>query len=57
MANAIGGVPSSYLGAWIAVRLQSLTLLRIYGMALTAFGLYDLVYTEREALSRLFGAW
>jgi hypothetical protein len=39
----------------VAIRLQNLTLLRIYGIALTAFGVYDLLHTEREALSRLFG--
>ena len=54
-ALAIGGIPSSYLGAWTAIRLRNLTLLRIYGIALTAFGVYDLLHTEREALSRLFG--
>jgi hypothetical protein len=55
-ALAIGSIPSSYLGAQLAIRLRSATLLRIYGVALTAFGLYDLLYTEREALARLFGS-
>lgn len=54
-ALALGGIPSGYLGAKSAIRLQSRTLIRIYGVALTAFGVYDLVYVEREALSRLFG--
>ena len=35
--------------------LRNLTLLRIYGITLAAFGVYDLLHTEREALSRLFG--
>ncbi|MFO0591376.1 MAG: sulfite exporter TauE/SafE family protein [Polyangiaceae bacterium] len=55
VALAIGGIPSSYFGARVALRLRSDTLLRIYGVALTAFGLYDLLYTEREAILRLFG--
>jgi uncharacterized membrane protein YfcA len=56
LALSIGSIPSSYLGASLAIRLRSPTLLRIYGVALTAFGLYDLLYTEREALARLFGS-
>jgi uncharacterized membrane protein YfcA len=55
LALSIGSIPSSYLGASLAIRLRSPTLLRIYGLSLTAFGLYDLLYTEREALARLFG--
>lgn len=54
-ALAIGGIPSSYVGARVAISLRSVTLLRIYGIALTAFGLYDLFFTEREALARLLG--
>jgi uncharacterized membrane protein YfcA len=56
LALSIGSIPSSYLGASLAIRLRSPTLLRIYGLALTGFGLYDLLYTEREALARLFGS-
>jgi hypothetical protein len=55
LALSIGSIPSAYLGASLAIRLRSLTLLRIYGAALTVFGIYDLLYTEREALARLFG--
>ncbi len=54
-ALAVGGIPSSYFGARVAVRMKSVTLLRVYGVALTLFGLYDILYTEREALARLFG--
>ena len=57
LALSIGTIPTSYLGARLAIRLKSVVLLRIYGAALTLFGLYDLVYTEREALARLFGHW
>lgn len=55
LALSVGGIPSSYLGARLAVRLKSTTLLRVYGIGLTAFGIYDLLYTEREVLARLFG--
>jgi hypothetical protein len=55
LALSVGSAPSSYLGARLAVRLRSVVLLRIYGAALTAFGVYDLLWTEREALARLFG--
>lgn len=55
LALSIGTLPSSYLGARLAIRLRSATLLRIYGVALTVFGIYDLLYTEREALAYLFG--
>lgn len=57
LALAIGSIPSSYLGARLGIYLQSRTLLRIYGTALTLFGVYDLIFTEREALARLFGHW
>jgi hypothetical protein len=55
LALSAGSIPSSYLGARLAIRMRSVTLLRLYGLALTAFGVYDLVFTEREALLRLFG--
>ena len=52
---ALGGLPTSYLGARLALRLRTVVLLRIYGAALTVFGLYDLLYTERAFFPRLFG--
>lgn len=55
LALSIGSIPCSYLGAQLAIRLHSATLLRIYGTALTAFGIYDLLYIEREAIARLCG--
>lgn len=55
LALSIGTVPSAYLGARLAIRLRSETLLRVYGISLTLFGLYDLFWTEREAIARLFG--
>jgi len=55
LALSIGGVPSAYVGARLAIRLTSATLLRVYGIALTLFGIYDLLYTERVALAQLFG--
>lgn len=55
LALSIGSFPASYLGARLALRLQNVVLLRIYGVALTAFGVYDLFFTERQALLRLFG--
>ena len=55
LALSLGSVPSSYLGAQLAIHLRSETLVRIYGIALTVFGVYDLLFTEREALARLFG--
>jgi uncharacterized membrane protein YfcA len=54
LALSIGSTPSSYLGARLAIRLRTPTLVRIYGLALVLFGLYDLLYTEREALALLF---
>ncbi len=54
LALSIGSIPSSYLGARLAIHLTSPTLLKIYGTALVVFGVYDLLYTEREALVRLF---
>lgn len=55
LALSVGSIPSSYLGARLAIRMKSATLLRVYGFALAGFGLYDLLYTEREVLARLFG--
>jgi hypothetical protein len=52
---SLGSIPSSYLGARLAIRLRSAVLLLVYGVALSLFGLYDLIHTEREALARLFG--
>lgn len=43
---SLGAIPCSYLGASLAVRLKSRTLIRVYGALLTAFGLYDLLFTE-----------
>lgn len=53
LALSLGTIPFSYLGGFLAVRLHNLTLLRIYGIALTVFGLYDIAFTEREAILRL----
>jgi uncharacterized protein len=39
---AAGSVPCSYLGARVALRLHSRTLERLYGLVLTAFGLFFL---------------
>jgi len=55
LALSVGSVPTSYLGARLALRLQNTVLLRIYGLALLFFGGYDLLFTERAALARLFG--
>lgn len=44
---SLGAIPSSYLGARLAIRLRSRSLVRIYGALLTLFGLYDLLFTER----------
>jgi uncharacterized membrane protein YfcA len=55
LALSIGSIPASYLGARLAIRMRSATLLRIYGTALFVFGVYDLLHTEREALARCFG--
>lgn len=43
---SIGAVPFSYLGARLALRMRSKTLIRVYGAMLIAFGLYDLFFTE-----------
>lgn len=43
---SVGTIPFSYLGASLAVRLRSRTLVRVYGAMLTLFGLYDLLFTE-----------
>lgn len=55
LALSLGSIPTSYWGARLALRLRNEILLRIYGLALTMFGIYDLLYTEREALVRIFG--
>jgi len=55
LALSIGSVPTSYFGARLALRLRSAVLLRIYGLALLAFGAYDLLFTERVAIARLLG--
>jgi len=55
IALSVGSIPSSYLGARLAIRTRSATLLRIYGVTLTALGAYDLLVAEREGLLRLFG--
>jgi uncharacterized membrane protein YfcA len=54
-ALSAGALPFSYLGARLAIRLRNATLLRVFGIALALFGLFDLLYTEREALARLLG--
>ncbi|MDE2141608.1 MAG: sulfite exporter TauE/SafE family protein [Elusimicrobia bacterium] len=43
---SLGAIPCSYLGAQLAIRLRSRTLIRVYGALLTAFGFYDLFFTE-----------
>lgn len=43
---SVGAIPCSYLGASLAVRLRSKTLIRVYGALLAAFGLYDVLVTE-----------
>jgi hypothetical protein len=55
LALSLGSMPASYLGARLALRLTNVVLLRVYGIALFAFGLYDLAFTERVALLRLLG--
>lgn len=55
LALSIGSIPSAYAGARLALRLRNATLLRIYGVALTGFGIYDLLFTERASLLRLLG--
>lgn len=55
LALSVGTLPCSYLGARLAIRLRNATLLRVFGIALTLFGLFDLLYTEREAIARLLG--
>lgn len=43
---SIGAIPFSYLGASLAIRMRSRTLIRVYGALLTLFGFYDLLITE-----------
>ncbi|HQT96018.1 MAG TPA: sulfite exporter TauE/SafE family protein [Thermoanaerobaculaceae bacterium] len=49
-ALSVGTIPFSYLGAQLAIRLRSATLVKVYGVMLTLFGFYDLLYTERAHL-------
>ena len=44
---AFGSVPSSYAGASVAIRTRSARLERLYGLMLTALGIFFLVYGER----------
>ncbi len=44
-ALSIGALPSSYLGARLALRLRNEVLEWVFGLLLTAFGLLDFVYT------------
>jgi uncharacterized membrane protein YfcA len=39
---ALGSVPLSYLGAYVAIRANARRLERVYGIVLTALGLYFL---------------
>lgn len=41
---ALGSVPFSYLGAWVAIRTRPARLERWYGLALTALGLFFLFH-------------
>jgi uncharacterized membrane protein YfcA len=43
---SVGAIPCSYMGAHLAMRMKSRTLIRVYGALLVAFGLYDLFFTE-----------
>ncbi|HVE13802.1 MAG TPA: sulfite exporter TauE/SafE family protein [Elusimicrobiota bacterium] len=52
-ALAAGAVPSAYLGARLAVSLRSRALIRVYGLSLALFGIYDFLYVERFWLPRL----
>lgn len=57
LALSLGALPFSYLGARLAIRMHSVTLLRVYGITLTLFGIYDLLYTERVEIARLFAGF
>lgn len=41
-ALSLAAIPSSYLGARLALSLRDKTLVRVYGLVLVLFGLYDL---------------
>lgn len=43
---SVGAIPCSYLGASLAMKMKSRTLIRVYGGLLIAFGVYDLFFTE-----------
>jgi uncharacterized membrane protein YfcA len=46
-ALSVAALPSSYMGARLAIRMKDKTLVRVYGVLLALFGLYDLWYTLR----------
>ncbi len=48
LALSIATIPMSYLGARYALKMKSESLLKLYGSALTLFGLYDLIHTLRH---------
>jgi uncharacterized membrane protein YfcA len=45
LALSVATIPMSYLGADLAIKMKSSTLLKIYGTALFLFGLYDFLRT------------
>ncbi len=47
VALSVAAIPSSYLGARLALRLRDKTLLRVYGALLSLFGLYDVWFSLR----------
>lgn len=48
LALSIATIPMSYIGAKSALKLRSVTLLKLYGCGLTFFGFYDLIHTLRH---------
>ncbi len=44
-ALSLAAIPSSYLGARLALSLHDKTLVRVYGALLALFGLYDIIFT------------
>ncbi len=48
VALSVAAIPSSYLGARLALRLRDKTLLRVYGTLLTLFGFYDVWFSLRH---------
>ncbi len=48
LALSIATIPMSYLGAKAALKMRGSSLLKLYGSALTLFGLYDLIHTLRH---------